>query len=218
MANIALEINVDEVVALAEEVGGKLTVEQFDRLMYRTMREIGTKMKTIITKEIRKHYQADYGWVQSAIHAPEITGGGGSYQCLVPVIGEKGKIGGQFSAGGGAYGWNPPPYQVTAKILKGSTSVLPSTMASYGGQPPFRNIGSSRKMTRKDGKGKLPAKASSLGALTWTRAGASRGPIEPVAGLAVPQMPVNRAAGGIENELIAYGRERVLHNFGQMFG
>lgn len=220
MVGIALYIDTTPVQALLDDMASKLTPGQFDALMRRTLNETAKHTRAVTVREVRKDYVAPTDWVRGAIKAAKITGGGAALTCTIPVVGPKGKIGGIFSAAGGAYGWNPPPYRITSQIVKGQTSTMPSVMSSYGGQPPFRNIGviargkSGRKLKRpKD----APTKGGS-GALTWTRTGKDRFPIEPVAGLAVPQMVMTRARPEIEDETLRYLEARAVHHFSRIFG
>lgn len=57
-------------------------------------------------------------------------------------------------------------------------------MSSYGGQPPFRNLGSAK-----------------LGGVAFTRSGRSVFPIERIAAIGVPQMPMNRARPEVESQV-----------------
>ena len=64
-------------------------------------------------------------------------------------------------------------------------------MSSYGGMPPFRNV------------------PSSLHGLTFTRSGKPRLPIEAVMGIAIPQMPLNRAEPAVQKDIAQYMEGRV---------
>lgn len=216
-----LYVDASELNGLLNRMAAQLTPGNFDRLMRRSLNEVGKRSKKIIREAIQAQYYASTGWVNRSIKGAKIEGGGGSLLCRIPVISEKGGIGGEFSAGGGAYGWNPPPYRITAQIVKSGTSVLPPRMTHQGGQPPFRNLGM-RTTYKKNPNRKLKKpvieKKSKGGSTVFTRAGKSRFPIEKVSGIAVPQMPLNRARGETETKIIALAESRVLHNFSYLFG
>lgn len=69
-------------------------------------------------------------------------------------------------------------------------------MKGYGGQPPFINGGPR----------------------IVTRAGKSRYPLYTVAGLALPQMPLNKGKDETRERILQLCEERVAHNFEYMFG
>lgn len=230
MAATYLYVDASELTGLLEDMASKLTAGNFDRLMRRSLNEVGKRSKKIIREAIQAEYYASTSWINSSIHGARIEGGGGSILCRIPIISHKGKIGGEFSAGGGAYGWNPPAYRVTALIVKDGVSVLPPQMTHQGGQPPYRNLGSktfTRTVTGKDGTKraiKVNRKAPSQepgkgkGGGFWTRSGSSRFPVEPMSGIAVPQMPLNRSRGITESRIIDLTESRVVHNFSHIFG
>ena len=68
-------------------------------------------------------------------------------------------------------------------------------MHGYGGQPPFRNIG------------------SSLGGLTFTREGQSRLPIRPVMGIGIPDMPLNRSEPVVQKDIKDYLERQIEQRF-----
>lgn len=221
MEAVYLYVDASELSDLLQMMASRLTPGQFDRLMRRSLNEVGKRGKKIIREAIQMEYYASTAWVNRSIRGAKIEGGGGSILCRIPVISEKGGIGGEFSAGGGAYGWNPPPYRITAQIVKSGTSTLPPEMTHQGGQPPFRNIGERttyKKNPNKKLKRPMVTKKSKGGSGVFTRAGKSRLPIEKVSGIAVPQMPLNRSRGVTENRIIALAEKRVVHNFSNLFG
>lgn len=217
---VYLEVDATELIGLLTYMKSCLTTEKFDLLMHRSMRELGQRSKKIIRTAIQKEYCAPNGFINSAIGNAVVGGGGGNVLCTIPITSEYGKIGSTYSAAGGHYGWNPPGYSVTSNIVKSGTSTLPASLPSYGGQPPFRNIG--ERTTTKRGKRKLKKpvveKRGGLGGLTFTRKGKSRLPIVRVTGITVPQMPLTRSKAETENKLLELAEKRVIHNFSQIFG
>ena len=73
-------------------------------------------------------------------------------------------------------------------------------MDSYGGQAPFRNLG------------------SKLGGLTFTRAGKGRFPILKVVGISVAQMPTNRSESEVQADIKAYLEKRMEHELQRLIG
>lgn len=196
MGNIYLEVDTSQLDSLLADMRSKVTPQNFDRLMYRTLNEVGKHSKTPIKKAVMKDYCVSASFVSSGIKSAKISGSGGSIVCKIPLIGAKGNVGSTFSATGGHRGWNPPKYKITAKIVKSGKSTLPSSMASYGGQPPFRN---------------------GTAGLVFTRAGKDRLPIEKVSALALPQMPLNRSRAEVETNLLDYAEKRAIHHFSRLF-
>lgn len=221
MAATYLYVDCSELNGLLHEMAAQLTPDNFDRLMRRSLSEVGRRSKKIIREAIQKEYYASTRWVNGSIKGAKIEGGGGSLLCRIPVISEKGGIGGEFSAGGGAYGWNPPAYRITAQITKNGTSTLPPRMTHQGGQPPFRNLGertTSKRNPNRKLKKPVIEKKSKGGGVVFTRTGKSRLPIKKVSGIAIPQMPLNRGRPEVESELFGLAEKRVIHNFSHMFG
>lgn len=197
MGHIYLEIDASEFFDLTESMRAKLTPENFDRLMYRTLNEVGKHSRPAIKKAVMSEYAVKGAFVTSAIKSAQITGGGGSISCKIPLIGPKGNVGSTFAATGGHAGWNPPKYRVTAQIVKSGKSILPSSMSSYGGQPPFIN--------------------TAFSDLAFTRLGKDRDPIVKVSALALPQMPLNRSKKEVEADLMTYAEKRAIHHFSRIF-
>lgn len=219
--NQVIWLDCTEFIGLLHQMASKLTPGQFDALAKRAMRDVGNRSKPIIRKEIQAQYYAPSGWVNQAIKRAIVGGGGGNVWCQIPVIGAQGNVGSTFSASGGAYGWNPPAYSVQSNIVKSGISTLPSSMANYGGQPPFRNIGERttyKKNPNKKLKKPVVTQKGKLGGLVFTRKGAARLPIVRVSALAVPQMPANRSWPEIELQLSDLGIKRAEHYFSRIFG
>lgn len=232
MASIYVDIDTGQVKAMLDDMKSKLTVEQFDRLMARSLNEVGKRIKKPVEEESEKYYYAPKGFVKNSIKPPKLRGGGGQWECDIPLEGPRGTIGGTFRAEGGYYGGNPPAYKITADIVRGVESTLPDSMPSYGGQPAFRNVNEDYdELDRLQREKKKPGKQRKLAAtakaakykngvkgIAMTRTGGSRLPIVSVAGLAAPQMPMNRAAPEVERRVLKLLDEQVTHNFSYMFG
>ena len=178
-----------DVKATFDLLQGILTREQFEKLMFRTFREVGQKSKKMISDEVRKEYEAPAGWVKSNIKHFRLTFGGGfPVTCIIPISSTKGIIGKTFKLSG-------RKRKISAKIVKGGVSTLPPKMENQGGNPPFVAKG-----------------------MAFTRRTKKRFPIVRVAALAVPQMPMNRSKPGVTSALLEYTQQRLEHNFMYMFG
>lgn len=198
-ANTYLYIDMSEVGDVMERMRNVLTRENFERLMYRTFGEVGRRSKTMITNEVRKEYEAPAGWVRGQIRNYKLSFGGAfPVTCTIPISSTKGVIGQRFKARqyrGSPRGMRGMRGRIGARIVKGQLSMLPQAMRAQGGNAPFM-----------------------VGGVAFTRRTPARFPIVRVVGLAVPQMPMNRAATGVQTELLNYTAERLEHNFAHMFG
>lgn len=189
---MAVYLNID--ISDAKETIDKLRLvhspDEMKKLLYRAVSRTGRQVRTIIKTEVPKDYEVKPTWVASHVKNPKISYGGGGLgvKCVIPIDGHRGSVGGRFGASGGSHGWNAAKkggkrYKIKAKIVKGTTSTMPETMKRQGGNPPFRNLG------------------SSLGGVTFTRVGKGRFPIARVVGIGVPQMPMNRSQDDVQKQI-----------------
>lgn len=202
--NVRLEIDASELQHELDRLRGVLTPEEIDKVSVRIFRRTGQHVRGILRRDIPREYEVKAGEVGKAVGNARVTGGGGAAGagCIIPVRGPKKSIGGSFRASGGAHGWASlhRKYRVKARIVRGQQSVLPANAASYGGMPPFRNLG------------------SKLGGVTFTRAGRSRLPIMKVTGIAVPQMPMNRSEADVQRDIQDYMMQRFEHEIQWLIG
>lgn len=189
-----LWIDTSEVQGTVDMMRGKLSPENFQALMYRTLKEVGNRAKTPIKRAVASEYEVTQGWVSSAMGSPRMSVGDG-VQCIIPVDGTRGTIGREFSASGGRKGKRGYALKMRAHIVKGQTSILPEKMSHQGGNPPFM--------------------VNSIGMTRKTKA---RYPLARVVGLAVPQMPINRAKPEVQQAIIELLEKRMIHNLEHMFG
>lgn len=221
MTGIYIDIDAGQTKAMLNKMASQLTVGQFDRMMYFSLKDVGTGMKPVLRKETMRYYEVDKDFVDPAIRPPKIEGGGGNWRCDIPLIGPKGHVGGTFKAEGGHYGWHPPKYKIKARIVKGSVSTLPDAMPNQGGQPPWRNVLEERKAGKKGRKRRkmeVTKSANKINELAMTRTGSERMPIQSISALAMPQMPMNRARPNVEREVLTRLDKRTTHYFSRLFG
>lgn len=199
--SVYLEIDASDLTDDLDRLKSVMTQQQFDQAMYRIFQRTGGHVRQVLRKDLPKEYHVRAGEVSSAVHGARVTSGGGlGVGCSIPVIGTRKSIGGSFRASGGAHGWNSlhRKYRVKSRIIKAAQSTLPQNMSSYGGNPPFRNLG------------------STLGGVTFTRKSKERFPIVRVEGIAIPQMPMNRSEEDVQRDIKNYMEKRMEHEFQRM--
>lgn len=199
MANpsIYLEIDASELNDKISALKAVVKPERFNQIMYSIFQRTGGHVKMILRQDLPHEYHVKAGQISSAVKNAQMTSSAGGVGCTIPIRDVRGSIGGRYSASGGAHGWNSlrRKYRVKGRIVKAGVSTLPAHMSSYGDQPPFRNLG------------------SKLGGLTFTRAGKKRFPIKKVAGIAIPQMPMNRSQAEVQKDILEYMKQRIEHEF-----
>ena len=202
MAAVYLEIDASQLSAQINRLKSVMKEETFERAMYGIFQRTGGHVKRILKTDLPHEYHIKAGEVAATVGNARVSFGGGGVGCVIPIKGPRRKIGTEFKASGGSHGWtvarrarSRQKYKINAKIVKAGSSVLPDTMASYGGQPPFRNLG------------------SKLGQQAYTRAGASRFPIMKVMGIGIPQMPPNRSDGEVQGDILRYLETTIEHRF-----
>lgn len=193
---VYLDIDASELMDLIDRLRHNLTPERFNQVMYGIFSRTGGHVRRILQSDLPKEYHVKAREVGQAVKRAKVSG----TSCIIPVIGPRKNIGSGFSASGGAHGWNSlrRKYRVRSRIVRSNVSVLPPVMSSYGGMPPFRNLG------------------SRLGGLTFTRAGKGRFPIMKVSGIAIPQMPANRSEADVQADIMAYMKERLEHEISRL--
>lgn len=190
---IMLDIDASEVIEKFERAKDIITADNMRRAAARSFRETARHTRVVLSKDLPVQYHIPAMEVRSAVGSPRI----GGFSCVIPVTGKRRSIGGSgYAAKGGHPGWNPPHYNITAKIVKSGTSTLPDKASSYGGQPPFRNTA---------------ARKSGVAVHAFTRGGKSRFPIEKMVGIAIPQMPTNRSREDVQEDIKTFLEKRVDH-------
>ena len=187
-----------DVSDLQKKVDGmKLTLseEAAKRMLRDTISNTARRVKSIVGKEVPKKYEAKRNWVTSQVGKAQ-NGGNGDLSAIIPIDGVRGVAGARFPAKGGIRGRKD---RAQVKLLKGKYSQLPERMAHQGNQPPFRN-----------------PKSSKLGNVVFTRKTRKPYPIARVAGLAVPQMPMNKSKEDVTKDIYDYMEKELDRNFKRM--
>lgn len=195
--SINLEIDASELQGKIDALKAVVKPERFNQIMYSIFQRTGGHVRLILRQDLPVDYHVKAGQINAAVGSAKMTGSAGGVGCTIPIRDSRGTIGGRYSASGGAHGWNSlkRKYRVKGRVVKAGVSTLPTNMGSYGGQPPFRNLG------------------SKLGGLTFTRAGKRRFPIKKVVGIAIPQMPMNRSQAEVQKDILDYMKQRIEHEF-----
>lgn len=193
-----LNIDVSQARETIDALRAVHSEHEMNQLLYRAFNRTGGRVKTILRQQLPQDYEVTPGWVGSQVGSPNTTIGIGGFgvSCSIPINGKRGSIGGRYSATGGAHGWNAlkrKRYKISAKIINGKGSTLPTEMKNQGGNPPFRNLG------------------SKLGKATFTRVGKERLPIARVVGIGVPQMPLNRSKEDVQEDIMDTLMKRLEH-------
>jgi len=187
----SLEIDSTECMKTIGILEAAMKPEQFNNAMYGIFNRTGGHVRKILRSDLPRQYEVKPSEISQAVKRATVTRSGLGVGCCIPIVAPRKNIGGGgrgFSASGGAHGWNSLKrrYRVKARIVKSGQSTLPQDMNSYGGEPPFRNLG------------------STLGGLTFTREGKGRLPIRKVSGIAIPQMPLNRSEEDVQKDIMQY--------------
>lgn len=200
-----LYIDVSDLQKVVDDMKLVLSEEGAKRMLRDTISNTGRKVKSIIGQEVPKKYEAKRNWVTSQVGKPQ-NGGAGDLSAIIPINGVRGIDGGRFPATGGT-SWAHPSSggkaarrerRIRVKILKGKANALPETLPHQGGQPPFRNV------------------SSKLGSVVFTRKTNKPYPIARVAGLSVPQMPMNKSKEEITKDIYDYMEKELERNFARM--
>ncbi len=183
MINISVQVDRSQL----DDFTRRLSRQNMEAAITRGIHKTGDETRRIVVESIDKKYHGGMAFFDSAVQDPQKA----PMQCVIPIRGSKGGIGSVFGAGGGGSGKGKgggklrayklkkgAAGRISAKIVKGQTSILPARMSHQGGNAPFM-----------------------LGGEVMTRRTVKRAPVVHVVGLAVPQMAATRARGRIEREL-----------------
>lgn len=205
MAKTILDIDISDAQKKIDALSRALTPQQAKLLNYRVVSRTGQKVKSIVSTDVPNRYYIKRSVVAKDIRRPRMgNSSGASVSCSIPIEGTRHIIGGNtFPAVGGAAGWisKGRRYKIYARILANEVSELPENMKHQGGNPPFRNLG-----------------ARKLNDATYNRA-AGAGfppknlPLVRVVGIAVPQMPLNRAEGDVQEDILDFMIKRIDQEF-----
>lgn len=179
-----LTLDMSDLRTKSQAMQAAMRPEQFRKLIYRTMSEVGKRGKTIIAKEVVKQYAVSQKFAREGVKNAVIKWAGKDIDCWIPLSGRKGTIGGTFKKFGGGK-------HISARIVKGKVSHLPTVFKDRGGNPPF--VGK--------------------GGIVYTRRTKKGLPIVRISGLGLPQMPLNLASEDVQDAFLDLAGKRLEHNF-----
>lgn len=217
-----LSIDTSELNRTLKEVGAALGPEKMNIALKHTIQDTGRKIRTLAKQEVRKTYRAKAGRIDKAIGRP-VYALNGTISCVVPIRDVRGTI----ATGSGAY--TALKRGPSAKVLKSANSILPHDKTSerihfyipsgrlQGHVFVRHRDGVSWIGKRREGTGETESwktkkgKAKKNRKVTVTGTRKRKGTISHGVGIGVPQMPMNRAADGIEEQVGQYALQRLLH-------
>lgn len=191
---VYIEIDASETVQLLNRIQILVKPEQFRQIVYRVYKRTGRHVITAVKKSVSHDYAVKQKEVEKAIGKPKLSMYSGEIGCTIPIKGNRGAIGGMFSASGSAKGWQSvrKKYRVKTHVIRGARKPLPKQMSDIGGFPPFRN-----------------STAPDLHNVTFTRVTKDQLPIRKIVGIAIPQMPMNRSRDAVQDDIIKFMMQRI---------
>lgn len=194
------------------EVRSQVTEEKFRKIAYRTFKEVARKSRVLVAREVVKDYHVNQAWVKGHFDPYKVTFGGiFPVTCQIPMRSPKGSVGGRFPLSGQAFNSGPNGVwghrkatkkrqekywkmqgsgRIRAKIVKTGVSTLPKKMVNQGGNAPFLAHG-----------------------VAFTRRYKTRLPIVRVVALGTPQLPLNRSEDRVQEVILDFAMDRLMHNY-----
>lgn len=203
--SIYLEVDASDLNRELERLKSVMTQEKFTRAMYGIFQRTGSHVRTILKKDLPVKYNIKSPEVGGAVKSAKVSFGGAGVGCSIPVRASRRHIGGGhgYTARGYRRGWaslKSGPYPIKVHVYSGSWGTLPERLGSYGGYPGFRNV------------------PSKLHGIAFTRRSKNRLPIEKVMGIAIPQMPMNKAKPEVQADIKKYMEGRIQARFTALIG
>ena len=200
---VMLHVDISQLTSTIERMRAVHTKTQFERLMYRAFKRTGSRMRTILKKELPPDYHAGAPWIGRQVGEPR-TAMGTQVSCSIPVDGARGKIGtgGAYKASASAGGSRITTgysgrkgkrtrraYKVNASVVKSGASALPND-----GQAVHFMVFKGPKRGR-----------------VFARLPGENNRIRPAVGIGVPQMPTTRSREAVQEGIAKTLQERIEH-------
>ena len=187
-----LDIDASDVLKRFNELKQTILSPDIQRkILHDTCVDTAKAVTTILARTIPKQYAVQQKFVRAGIGQWQ-DHSFGNINVFIPLKGTRGVIGETFKSRGKKGRPKRGRYKISAKILKGKYTQLPDKMEHQGGNPPFV------------GKGKI----------VYTRKyKKSAYPIVRVAGLGVPQMPLNQSEKDVTDQVIKKMSNRLDYHF-----
>lgn len=217
-----LSIDTRDLNRTLKEVGAALGPDKMNIALKHTIQDTGRKVRTLVKSEIRKEYHAKAGRIGKAIGRPQYSLGG-TISCIIPVRDVRGTI---ATDSGGYTALKRGP---GAKIVKSGNSVLPHAKTDkrihfyipsgrlQGHVFVRHNDGIDWTGKRREGTGETEVWKTKKGKRKRNRKVQTTGERKRIGtishgvGIGIPQMPMNRSADEIQEQVGQYAMERLLH-------
>lgn len=217
-----LTIDTSDLTRLCRQVGAVLGPEKMNIALRHTVQDTGRHIRKTTKDHIRKEYRAKAGRIGKAIGKP-IFSGGGAISCIIPIRDVRGTI----ATGDGAY--TALKRGPGAKVVKSGNSILPHGKADkrihfyvpsgrlQGHVFVRHNDGVPWIGKRREGTGEIETWQTKKGRKKRTKRVVvvgerkRKGTVSHGVGIGVPQMPMNRAADEIQDDVKEFAMKRLLH-------
>ena len=214
-----LSIDTRDLNRTLKEVGAALGPDKMNIALKHTIQDTGRKVRTLVKSEIRKEYHAKAGRIGKAIGRPQYSLGG-TISCIIPVRDVRGTI---ATDSGGYTALKRGP---GAKIVKSGNSVLPHAKTDkrihfyipsgrlQGHVFVRHNDGIDWTGKRREGTGETEVWKTKKGKRKRNRKVQTTGERKRIGtishgvGIGIPQMPMNRSADEIQEQVGQYAMER----------
>lgn len=224
-SKVMLELDASNLQYLVDEVKRNTTEDQFQRIIGRALLRAGKSVRTAIAQEVIREYHVKYSLVLSTMHPAVVSTNPANM--TIKVSGVREKTGKKETYPAWAAGWDHPSGRarskarrysrsgvVTMEDVRGVRSTLPSGLGTdarhfmvmrgpYAGKV-FAAIprvpGASLYIKHIRGK-------------RMCRYARANEKIRPAVGIAIPQMPLNRAADAIQLRFEEIFQKRVAHEW-----
>lgn len=228
-----LSVDVSRLQGDIKRLRNALGPEKAEEALRHTLRDMGRKIKTIVSGELPNEYEIKKSKVMQAMQAPKISTSIGNIELKLPMAASRGPIG---NAGGATY--RALKIGPRAKVVKGSASPLPTSgprvhvymdegslarrvmvrlNSADGNQRYYRNSGGLNWYNQRSGGGELRYKRDRthngqlIGKEGEVRVRARKYKLRTAVGISVVQMPMNRSAHEIQEEILDFGAKRLAH-------
>ena len=196
-----LDVDVSEVVDVLDKLKmGLLNDAVMEKILHDTCVDTAKYVKTILARTLPKQYAVKQQFIRAGVGRymdSSVVGNINRINVAVPLSGVRGVIGETFRSRGKPGRPKRGRRKISAKLMKKHWSKLPETMEHQGGNPPF--VGKNKIVyTRKDKKRAYP--------------------IVRVAGLGLPQMPLNQSRKEVEDAIIKRMSVRLDHHIHRYLG
>lgn len=192
-----LDIDASDVMKQFNFIRQKIVSPDIQRkILHDTCVDTAKYVKTILARTLPQQYAAPQKFIRAGVMKWQ-DNSMNNINVVIPLKGTRGVLGDTFRSRGKPGRPKRGRRKISAKVLKGQWSQLPDTLPNQGGNPPF--VGGNR--------------------IVYTRKFKNSAyPIVRVAGLGLPQMPLNKSKDEVSNQIIKRMSTRLDHHFKRYIG